>query len=281
MATSIKRTYGIQDTDSRGVQPTGAGVSTSDMASQYAAAADNLGTNYSFEQTQAPSMALPPSQLKDPGFSYNLDNDALYQMYRDRYTQNAKRAMQDTMGQAASLTGGYGSTYGQAVGQQAYDETMRGLTDKIPELQQNAYGMWKDNKALEQQQYSNLSALIMRSGYQPTEEELAAAGMSAEQANAFRQAWIAANPGAAYMSGALSADNYLKLTGKAAPGTDVGGGGGGGSRGGSSKDTEDDKSTTEGAKKPTRGEVDRAARAAYQAGEITYDEYATIMSRIH
>jgi hypothetical protein len=32
---------------------------------------------------------------------------------------------------------------------------------------------------------------------------------------------------------------------------------------------------------PTRGEVDRAARQAYQNGEITYAEYKTILSGIH
>ena len=32
---------------------------------------------------------------------------------------------------------------------------------------------------------------------------------------------------------------------------------------------------------PTRGEVDRAARQAYQNGEITYQEYRTILSGIH
>lgn len=166
------------------------------------------------------------------GFSYDVNGDALYQQYRDRYIQNARRSMQDTMGQAASLTGGYGSTYGQAVGQQAYDETMRGLTDMIPQLEQTAYGKWKDRQALTQQQYSNLSAAIMNTGYMPNEDELAAAGMSKEQAAALRQAWIARNPGAAYMSGALSAENYYKLTGQYAPGT-AGGGGGGGGGGGS------------------------------------------------
>lgn len=169
-------------------------------------------------------------------FTYDLDGDALYQQYRDRYIQNARRSMQDTMGQAASLTGGYGSTYGQAVGQQAYDETMRGLTDLIPQLEENAYGKWKDQQALTQQQYSNLSAAIMNTGYVPNADELEAAGMSAEQAEALRQAWIARNPGAAYMSGALSAENYFKLTGQAAPGT--GGSGGGGGSGGSRDNTD-------------------------------------------
>ena len=71
-------------------------------------------------------------------FEYNVNTDALYQQYRDKYVQNAKRSMKDTMGQAAGLTGGYGSTYSQGVGQQQYDENMRSLTDVIPELSDRA-----------------------------------------------------------------------------------------------------------------------------------------------
>ena len=46
--------------------------------------------------------------------------------------QQGKQAMQDTMGQAAALTGGYGSTYGQAVGQQQYDAYLQNLNDEVP-----------------------------------------------------------------------------------------------------------------------------------------------------
>ena len=46
--------------------------------------------------------------------------------------------MQDTMGQAAALTGGYGSTYGQAVGQQQYNAYLQNLNDVVPELYQLA-----------------------------------------------------------------------------------------------------------------------------------------------
>ena len=51
-------------------------------------------------------------------------------------------AMMDTMGQAAQLTGGYGNTYGQRVGQQAYNSHLQSLNDKVPELYQLALGMY-------------------------------------------------------------------------------------------------------------------------------------------
>ena len=52
--------------------------------------------------------------------------------------------MRDTMGRAAALTGGYGSSYAQAVGQQAYDRRMEELMDIAPELYQMAYQRYQD-----------------------------------------------------------------------------------------------------------------------------------------
>ena len=67
-------------------------------------------------------------------FTYDLNGDMLYQQYKNQYQTLGKQAMKDTMGQAAALTGGYGSTYGQAVGQQQYNAYLSQLNDKIPEL---------------------------------------------------------------------------------------------------------------------------------------------------
>ena len=72
-------------------------------------------------------------------FSYDLNGDALYQQYKDKYIQQGKMAMQDTMGQAAALTGGYGNSYAATVGNQAYQAHLNNLNDIIPELQQMAY----------------------------------------------------------------------------------------------------------------------------------------------
>lgn len=71
-------------------------------------------------------------------FSYDLNGDALYQQYKDRYVQQGQQAMMDTMGQAATLTGGYGNSYAQTAGQQTYQGYLQGLNDKIPELYQLA-----------------------------------------------------------------------------------------------------------------------------------------------
>lgn len=79
-------------------------------------------------------------------FSYDPNADPLYQMYADRYGQNARRSMNDTMADAAALTGGYGNSYAQAVAQQAYDEQMQGLNDALPTLYNQAYGEYTDRQ---------------------------------------------------------------------------------------------------------------------------------------
>ena len=53
-------------------------------------------------------------------FNYDLNADALYQQYKDQYIHGGNLAMQDTMGQATAMTGGYGNSYAQSAGQQTY-----------------------------------------------------------------------------------------------------------------------------------------------------------------
>ena len=70
---------------------------------------------------------------RDP-FTYNLNADPLYNQYKDQYIRGGKLAMQDTMGQAAALTGGYGNSYASTAGNQAYQGYLTGLNDKVPDL---------------------------------------------------------------------------------------------------------------------------------------------------
>lgn len=142
-------------------------------------------------------------------FSYDLNGDALYKQYKDRYTQQGRQAMMDTMGQAQAMTGGYGNSYAQSVGQQTYQGYMQGLNDKIPSLYQIAldkyttegnqmrdnmnlmqqqdeigYGRYRDQLADQNTAYSKLMALMTGYGYKPSEAEMSAAGMSAAQRDA-------------------------------------------------------------------------------------------------
>ena len=80
--------------------------------------------------------ALYDKAMNRADFSYDPNADPIYQMYKDRYTQNARQGMEESMANAAALTGGYGNSYAAAVGQQMYDETMSGLNDILPQLYQ-------------------------------------------------------------------------------------------------------------------------------------------------
>lgn len=82
-------------------------------------------------------------------FSYDPEEDEMYKRYAKLYAAQGAAAMEDTMGQAAALTGGYGSSYAQAVGQQAYDRYLGELASLVPELRQAALAEYtQEGKAL-------------------------------------------------------------------------------------------------------------------------------------
>ena len=103
-------------------------------------------------------------------FSYDLNGDALYQQYKDQAIRNGNLAMMDTMGQAQAMTGGYGNSYAQSVGQQAYNSYLQQLDDKVPELYKlaldqynqegqdlyNQYGLYADRDAADYGRYRDM-----------------------------------------------------------------------------------------------------------------------------
>lgn len=94
--------------------------------------------------------SLLDSILNEKEFSYtgkDLMSDDLYKMYADQYEHNARKAMQDAMGNAQAMTGGYGSTYSQTVGQQTYDETMSSMNDIALQLADRAYERYLNDRA--------------------------------------------------------------------------------------------------------------------------------------
>ena len=137
-------------------------------------------------------------------FQYDVDSDAMYQALKDQYITGGKLAMMDTMGQAAQLTGGYGNSYAQGVGQQAYQGYLQGLNDQLPDLYNMAlqnyiqtgdamlqeYGMLQDMAADDYGKYQDQMALIqpqvmemLAAGVRPSDEMLAASGLSQEYLN--------------------------------------------------------------------------------------------------
>lgn len=77
-------------------------------------------------------------------FSYSLSDDPLYSQYRDLYIRNGKKAMQDTIGEATALTGGYSNSYAETVGYEAYDEYLSELNGIALDLRARAYDTYLD-----------------------------------------------------------------------------------------------------------------------------------------
>ena len=201
--------------------------------------------NDAYQRANDQATAIYDKIMNRGEFSYDVNKDKLYQQYRDLYAQMGRGAMEDTMGQAAALTGGYGSTYSQNAGQQAYNAYLQKLNEVVPELYNAAYNRYnqegqdlmnlysmarsnadsayerdynqwynrlqlersdedttynrqqtEEQKKLAQEEmdyerkqnaWSRLSSLITTTGYQPSNEEMAAAGMSANEAAYLRQ----------------------------------------------------------------------------------------------
>ena len=141
--------------------------------------------------------------LNRDAFKYDVNADALYQQMKDMYVMQGQQAMMDIMGQSAAMTGGYGNSWAQGAGQQAYQGYIQKLNDSIPDLYQMAldqyvnegdqmaqniglmmdmestdYNRYWDQMADQDAEYEKLLTLMTSYGYQPTEEEMAAAGMS-------------------------------------------------------------------------------------------------------
>lgn len=115
----------------------------------------NAKTNYTYTpQYDTQINELFNKLLNRESFSYDTETDPLYKLYREQYINQGRLAMQDTMGQAAALTGGYGSSYSQAVGQQQYDAYLQKLNGVVPELYQLAYSRYQDEGDKLKDQYN-------------------------------------------------------------------------------------------------------------------------------
>ena len=106
---------------------------------------------------EAPLKELMDRIINREDFRYDLDGDALYRRYRNQAVQNGRLAMADAAGQAAALTGGYGNSYAQTVGQQAYNRQLESLNDRIPELYNLAMNQYRLKTQGLQQKYDLLS----------------------------------------------------------------------------------------------------------------------------
>lgn len=114
---------------------------TKGMQQQNKSAA-GAGGGAAMDPYTAQANALYEQLINRGQFRYDLQGDMLYRQYADQYSQLGKQAMMDTMGTASALTGGYGNSYAQGVGNQAYQYYLTQLNSMIPEFYDRAYQVW-------------------------------------------------------------------------------------------------------------------------------------------
>ncbi len=131
---------------------------------------------YSSPYQQLSKDALDKWQNREK-FTYDLNADALYNQYKNNYMQQGKLAMKDTVGQVSALTGGYGNSYAQTAGQQAYQGYLQQLNDIVPSLYESAYAkyqqegndlynQWQAMQSLEAQDYARYQDQVAQTQWQ-------------------------------------------------------------------------------------------------------------------
>lgn len=201
-------------------------------------------------------------------FEFDLNGDPLYQQFRDQYQKLGKAAMDDTMGQAAGLTGGYGSTYAENAGQQAYHAYLDRLNDVIPDIYakqrsdydtatNELYNRWSAanaayGNAYQEEQAARAAAqnelnAILSAGGTPPDSLIAASGYSKDYVNAMK---------AYYMYGGAGGSN---------------GGSGGNSNRNTNPDTNKNPDTAPKAYEYTQNEL-MSLYGDYQAGKLSQDD---------
>ena len=111
-----------------------------------------------YKSRYQPALDSILAQLANPDeFKYEFNGDELFKQYADMYTQKGKQASLDAMGQLAGLTGGYGNSYAQQAGNQAYQQYLLGLYDRGDQLRQQAFNEWQAGRA---DDYNRMNAIM-------------------------------------------------------------------------------------------------------------------------
>ncbi|MBQ9856291.1 MAG: peptidoglycan-binding protein [Clostridia bacterium] len=76
--------------------------------------------------------------LSREDFTYDPGSDPMYQKLKDESTYLGKRAMNDAMGAASALSGGYANSFAQTAGEHAYQDYMAQLTSGMDDMYQLA-----------------------------------------------------------------------------------------------------------------------------------------------
>lgn len=97
---------------------------TQDAKRSWEELAANRPEDYTSPYTERMEELLRQMEGRGP-FAYDPSRDDTFQRYARLYQRQGQTAMEDALGQAAGLTGGYDSTYAQQAGQQEYGRYMQ------------------------------------------------------------------------------------------------------------------------------------------------------------
>lgn len=75
-----------------------------------------------------------------------MEQDAAWQAYKKMYERQAAKAHDDMLGKVAARNGGGMSSAAQLAAGAMYNEQMQMLSDRIPEIQQQAYKRWLNER---------------------------------------------------------------------------------------------------------------------------------------
>ena len=174
VSSALKKQMGFANMGSTATQTTSAtesadgkpkytpGRTTESNAIEQKATAPSRTTTYTVNAGNQPYVnqlnSLYDQIVNRKPFSYDLNSDLLYKQMADQYTQMGAQASRDAMGQASALTGGYGNSYAQQVGNQANQQYMTALNQNIPDLYQQALNAYLAEGDRMMQQYELAAA---------------------------------------------------------------------------------------------------------------------------
>ena len=127
-----KASYSESSSHSSGGNPYAAYLDAFD----YGPAPEWGGTEYERRRDEALRRA------ENMQFNYDPSTDPSWLAYQKQYRREGQRATADALGQAAALTGGVPSSYAVTAASQAGDYYASQLSDKLPQLYQDAYNRY-------------------------------------------------------------------------------------------------------------------------------------------
>ncbi len=83
-------------------------------------------------------------RARDMEWNYDPNTDPVWQAYQKQYRREGQRAIQDTLGRYSQLTGGLPSSYAASAAAQAGNYYAAQLSDRLPQLYQDAYQRYLD-----------------------------------------------------------------------------------------------------------------------------------------